>query len=163
MSEERKFIVRAEEAEEHSANFSHPWNPKSEIHGVRFSSLVGFSRVGVSRVRVPPGKESFAYHSHQREEEWILILEGRGLAEIADEEHEVGPGDFIGFPAPQPPHHLKNASESEDLVYLMGGEALDMDIADFPRLGKQMVRSGSDVQIYNVSDAKEFGPLDEIS
>ncbi|MBA2691006.1 MAG: cupin domain-containing protein [Rubrobacter sp.] len=161
MTEERKFIVRAEEAEESAADFSHPWNPNSEVRGVRFSSMVGFSRVGVSRVRVPPGKESFAYHSHRREEEWVFILSGRGLAEIDDEEYEVGPGDFMGFPAPQPPHHLKNASDTEDLVYLMGGEALDMDIADFPRLGKRMVRSGEDVQIYNVSDAKEFGPLDE--
>lgn len=161
MTEERKFIVRAEEAEEAESNFSHPWNPDSEIYGARFSSLVGFSRVGVSRVRVPPGKESFVYHSHQREEEWILILSGRGLAEIDDEEYEVGPGDFMGFPAPQPPHHLKNASETEDLIYLVGGEALDMDVADFPRLGKRMVRSGEDVQIYDHSDAKEFGPLDE--
>lgn len=160
MTEERKFIVRAAEAEEHSANFSHPWNPNSEIHGVRFSSLVGFSRVGLWRVRVPPGKESFAYHSHQREEEWIFILSGRGLAEIDGEEYEVGAGDFMGFPAPQPPHHLKNASETEDLIYLMGGEALDMDIADYPRLGKRMVRNGSEIQIYDHSDAKEFGPLD---
>ncbi len=160
MTEERKFIVRADEAEENAANFSHPWNPNSEVHGVRLSSLVRFSRVGLWRVRVSPGKESFVYHSHQREEEWILILEGRALAEIDGEEYEVGPGDFMGFPAPQPPHHLKNASETEDLIYLMGGEALDMDIADYPRLGKRMVRNGSEIQIYDHSDAKEFGPLD---
>jgi uncharacterized cupin superfamily protein len=161
MSEERKYIVWAEESEEHSADFSHPWNPNSKIRGMRFSSLVGLSRLGLWRVRVPPGKESFVYHSHQKEEEWLFILEGRGLVEISDEEHEVEPGDFIGFPAPQLPHHLKNASESEDLIYLMGGEALDMDIADFPRLGKRMVRSGSEVQIYDHSDAKEFGSLEE--
>jgi uncharacterized cupin superfamily protein len=31
-------------------------------------------------VSVPPGKESFVYYSHQREEEWIYVLSGRGIA-----------------------------------------------------------------------------------
>jgi uncharacterized cupin superfamily protein len=157
MAQERS-VVRSEEASEQASRFSHPWNPNSELYGTRLSSLVGLSRVGVSRVRVPPGKESFVYHSHQREEEWIYVLSGRGLAEIGDEELEVSAGDFMGFPAPQVAHHLRNPYE-EDLVYLVGGEALDVDIADFPRLGKRMVRRGQEVEIYDVSDAKDFGPL----
>jgi len=157
MAQER-FVVRSEEAAEQAQRFSHPWNPNSELFGTRLSSLVGLSRVGVSRVSVPPGKESFVYHSHQREEEWIYVLSGRGIAEIGDEEFEVGTGDFMGFPAPQVGHHLRNPYE-EDLVYLVGGEALDVDIADFPRLGKRMVRRGQEVEIYDASDAKRFGPL----
>jgi len=154
-----RFVVRSEEAEEGATRFSHPWNPHSEIYGTRLSSLVRLSRVGVSRVRVPPGKESFAYYSHYREEEeWIYVLSGHGVAEIGDEEYEVGAGDFVGFAAPQVAHHLRNPYE-EDLVYLVGGEVLDVDVADFPRLGKRMVRRGQDVEIYDVSDAKEFAPL----
>jgi hypothetical protein len=42
----------------------------------------------------------------------------------------------------------------------MGGEVLDVDVADFPRLGKRMVRRGQDVEIYDASDAKPFDPLD---
>ena len=110
-------------------------------------------------MRVPPGKESFVYHSHYREEEWIYVLSGRGVAEIDGEEHELVVGDFVGFPAPQVPHHLRNPSEEEDLVYLVGGEVLDVDVADFPRLGKRMVRRGQDVEVYDVSDIKGFGPL----
>jgi uncharacterized cupin superfamily protein len=72
MSQER-FVVRSEEAAEQASRFSHPWNPNSELYGTRLSSLVGLSRVGVSRVSVPPGKESFVYHFHQREEEWIYV------------------------------------------------------------------------------------------
>ena len=62
------------------------------------------------------------------------------------------------FPAPQVGHHLRNPYE-EDLVYLVCGEALDVDIAGFPRLGKRMVRRGQEVEIYDASDAKGFGPL----
>ena len=158
MAQER-FLVRSEEAAEQASRFSHPWNSNSEIYGTRLSSLVGLSRLGVSRVRVPPGKESFVYHSHYREEEWIYVLSGRGVAEIDGEEFEVAVGDFLGFAAPQVAHHLRNPYD-EDLVYLMGGEALDVDIADFPRLGKRMVRRGQEVEIYDVTDAKGFGPLD---
>lgn len=156
---ERQFLVRAEEAVEDEARFSHPWNPNSEIHGTRLSALAGLSRVGVSRVRVPPGKESFVYHSHYREEEWIFVISGRGVAEIDGEEFEVGAGDFMGFPAPHVAHHLRNPGD-DDLVYLVGGEVLDADIADFPRLGKRMVRRGQEVEIFDVADAEDFGPLD---
>ncbi len=157
MAQER-FVVRSEEAAEQASRFSHPWNPNSELYGTRLSSLVGLSRVGVSRVRVPPGKESFVYHFHYREEEWIYLLSGRGVAEIDGEEFEVAAGDFMGFPAPQAAYHLRNPYE-EDLVYLVGGEVLDVDVADFPRLGRRMVRRGQEVEIYDVADEKGFGPL----
>ncbi len=65
-----KFLVRAAEISGETSRYSHPWNPDSEIFGVRLSSLVGPSRVGVSLTRVPAVKEPFAYHSHHREEEW---------------------------------------------------------------------------------------------
>jgi uncharacterized cupin superfamily protein len=41
---------------------------------------------------MPPGKESFVYHSHHHEKEWLYILSGRGIAEINGEEFEVKSG-----------------------------------------------------------------------
>ncbi len=111
MSQER-FVVRSEEAAEQAQRFSHPWNPNSELYGTRLSSLVGLSRLGVSRICVPPGKESFVYHSHHREEEWIYVLSGRGIAEIDGEEFEVAAGDFMGFPTPGVAHHLRSPYET---------------------------------------------------
>jgi uncharacterized cupin superfamily protein len=155
---ERRFLVKASEAAESASGFSHPWNPNSEMYGVRLGTLVGLSLVGVNRVRVPAGKESFIYHSHYREEEWIYIISGRGVAEIDGEEHEVAAGDFMGFPTTVA-HHLRNPHE-EDLIYLVGGESHDLEVADFPRLGKRMIRSGRDVEIYDTSGARSFGPLE---
>lgn len=157
--EERKFLIKAEEIDGKRANFSHPWNPKSEIQGTRLSTLAGLSRVGVSLACIPPGKESFVYHSHYREEEWIYIISGRGVAEIDGEDFEVAAGDFMGFPAPSVAHHLHNPY-GEDLVYLMGGENVEVEVADFPRLGKRMLRLGQNVEIYDSSDAMSFGPLE---
>jgi len=157
--EKRPELIRAAEAEAAFETHSHPWNPKSEVSGVQLARRCGLKRTGVSLACLAPGRESFAYHSHEREEEWLYILSGTGTAEIDGEEHEVGPGDFMGFPTPSVAHHLRNSGD-EPLVYLMGGENLDAEVATFPRLGKRMVRVGGRAEIYDLDDARPFGPLD---
>src|SRR5262249_43712630 len=129
-----------------------------EITGVMLARSLGLKRVGVSIARLAPGKESFVPHAHHREEEWIYILNGQGRALIDEEEIEVGAGDFMAFPTPSVAHHLVNIGQ-DDLVYLMGGENLDFEIADFPTLGRRMVRSGGDVTVYDLADGKPFAPM----
>jgi uncharacterized cupin superfamily protein len=141
-----------------AATHSHPWNPKSEMKGVQLARAAGLKRTGVNIATIPPGKESFVYHSHEREEEWLYILSGTGTAEIEGADYAVGPGDFMGFPTPSVAHHLRNSGEA-DLIYLMGGESLDAEVATFPRLGKKMVRVGEKVEIYDIAAARPFGPL----
>jgi uncharacterized cupin superfamily protein len=70
-------------------SFSHPLNPKSEVHMRSLGDAVGLERLGIHIMRIPPGKESFVFHMHHTEEEFIYVLSGRGIAEIGDEEHEV--------------------------------------------------------------------------
>lgn len=117
----------------------HPLNANSDVYLKRLSRAAGLQRVSLTIARVPPGKESFLYHMHERDEEFVYILSGRGRAEIGDGVHEIGPGDFMGFPAPGgPAHHLLNPYD-EDLVYLMGGESSGFDIGHFPRVGRRIV------------------------
>ena len=157
---DRPELIRAADLAAKTERHSHPWNPKSEMTGVQLGRLAGLERTGISLARIAPGKESFVYHSHQREEEWLYILSGTGTAEIDDGDYPVGPGDFMGFPTPSVAHHLRNTGK-EDLVYLMGGERRDTEIADFPKLGKRMLRSGDKVEIYDLADARPFGPLED--
>jgi len=161
MGDERSYpyILRRDAIKAGENTFSHPWNPQSEITGTHLSGLAGLKRTGVSLVRVPPGKESFAYHAHHREEEWIYILAGRGIALVDGREYELDPGDFIAFPTPSVPHNLRNPNE-EDLVYMMGGENLDFEVADFPTLDKRMIRRGAEVEVYKLSDAQPFATPD---
>ncbi|MBW4450007.1 MAG: cupin domain-containing protein [Hassallia sp. WJT32-NPBG1] len=159
MTDNKSFILRAQQIADSMQTFSHPWNPKSEISGTYMGRSLGLKRTGVNFAKIPPGKESFVYHSHYCEEEWIYILSGRGIAEIDGDEFEVGIGDFMAFPTPSVAHHLRNTGD-EDLVYLMGGENLDVEIAEFPRLGKRMIRRSDAVEIFDQKDAKPFGALD---
>lgn len=158
MADAKRFMLHSSEIAQREQPFSHPQNPKSQLIGVQLSRALGLKRTAVSIARIPPGKESFIYHSHHYEEEWLYILSGHGIAEIDGEELVVGPDDFMAFPTPSVPHHLKNLFD-EELVYLMGGENREIEVADFPRLAKRMVRSGEKIEVYDVSDAKPFGPL----
>jgi uncharacterized cupin superfamily protein len=151
-------IVRAADIAAHAQEFSHPWNPDSLMLGTQLARSVGLKRTGVNFMRVPAGKEAFVYHSHQFEEEWIYVLSGRAIALIDDAEYAVEPGDFIGFPAPSVAHLMRNPGP-EDLVYLSGGENREFDVADFPKIGKRMVRNGKQVDIYDIADAQPMGPL----
>jgi len=159
---ECRYLLRAKQIESKEQSFSHPWNPSSRIIGTHVSRLLGLERTGISVVKVPSGKESFTYHSHMREEEWIYILAGRGIAEIDGGEYEVGPGDFMAFPTPSVAHHLRNPF-AEELRYLMGGEHLQVEIAEFPRLNKRMIRTPAGALVYPLDGAEnlDFGGGDD--
>jgi uncharacterized cupin superfamily protein len=148
-------IIRAAESTASNATFRHPWNPNSEMHGTILGRAAGLYRAGVNLIRVPPGKESFAYHAHLHEEEWIYVLSGRAVIESGNTQHEIAAGDFIAFPTPSEPHLLRNTS-AEDIVYLTGGERSHFDVADFPRDGKRMVRIGERATVYKLSEGQTF-------
>jgi len=160
MTRENPNLIRAKDIVEAEESARHPLNENSQVIGTHMSGLTGLSRVGVSIVRIPVGKESFAYHSHYCEEEWLYILSGVGIAEIDGEEHDVAAGDFMGFPTPSVAHHLRNSGD-EELVYLMGGESRAVEVADFPRHGKRMVRRGPVVELFDFSAAESFAAQDE--
>jgi uncharacterized cupin superfamily protein len=150
-NEPPKFLLTAAElAAAPERHLRHPFNPRSDVYLRSLGRPVGLKRLSLSLARVPPGGESFIYHAHEHDEEFVYVLSGRGRAEIGDEILEVGPGDFMGFPTPSVGHHLTNPY-GEDLVYLMGGEHSALDIGRFPKIGKRVV-FGEDT-IYAVDDA----------
>ncbi|NJN50619.1 MAG: cupin domain-containing protein [Gammaproteobacteria bacterium] len=105
------------------------------------SAAAGLSRLGVHLVRLETGRDSTQFHFHEATEEFIYILSGRGIAQIADESFEIGPGDFMGFTAPSQPHAMHNPF-AEDLVYLVGGEHLANDVVHYPKIRRTMIKAG---------------------
>lgn len=155
MPEAFPHILRKSEIESKTFSFSHPWNPRSEIVGTMMGRLAGLKRTGVSLVRVLPGKESFAYHLHHREEEWVYVLSGHAVTTIDGQEYLLEPGDFVAFPTPSVAHIMANRAQV-DLVYLMGGENLPDEVADFPALDRRMVKLHNELTIYKLSDGRPF-------
>jgi uncharacterized cupin superfamily protein len=80
-----KVLWRSEEIAARGKRFKQRLNPNSEFIGATLSRMAGMSRAHVTLARLPAGRDSFAYHAHMLEEEWVYIISGRGVAEIDDE------------------------------------------------------------------------------
>ncbi|HTJ45035.1 MAG TPA: cupin domain-containing protein [Kofleriaceae bacterium] len=104
----------------------------------RMGRDAGLRNVGVSQGRLTKGQTSFAYHAHTLDEEWIFIVEGRGVCRIDGAEVALETGDFVAFPVPSVAHQLRNDDDRE-LVYLFGGDDHAVDILDYPDLDKRYV------------------------
>jgi quercetin dioxygenase-like cupin family protein len=63
----------------------------------------------VDYMTIPPGTQ-FGRHIHDGSEELYVILEGHGVALLDDEEHAVGPGDYLML-RNQGCHGLRNDSD----------------------------------------------------
>lgn len=152
--EPKRCLLKAAEIDALSdVRIRHPLNPNSDVRLRPLGELAGLSRVRLTLARIPPGKESFVYHAHEADEEFLYILSGRGRAQIGDETVEVGPGDFMGFPAPGPAHHLTNPYD-EDLVYLMGGERSRVEVGIFSKAGKRIIYSTSGIWQVDEADLR---------
>jgi GST-like protein len=132
-------ILRAADLDRAEVPMTQRLNPRSSFRGAWLSRLAGLTRVGLSRGRIPPGSESYAYHAHSAQEECLFIVSGRARARIGGRDHELGPGDFVAFPAPQAAHVLANPYD-EDCVYLMAGEPSPVaDVLSYPDLDRSFV------------------------
>jgi uncharacterized cupin superfamily protein len=159
MADKKRALWRAGEISPAMRAFTQKLNPNSLFRAAALSRLAGMSRAHVSLVRLPPGKDSFAYHAHMLEEEWIYILSGRAVAEIDGKSSEVGPGDFIGFATPSAPHILRNTFD-EECTYLMGGEDRPIDVLSYPKDDKRFLRmqTESGAELYELGQPiKPFG------
>ncbi len=135
----RRPAVVIRSAEAHERTYIQRLHPgATPFPASRLSRDGGLKQAHVSRGRIAPGQTSFAYHAHLLDEEWIYILEGRGICRIDDRDVELAPGDFVAFPPPSVAHQLRNPGDRE-LVYLFGGTDVPLDILDYPDLGQRFV------------------------
>ena len=89
---------------------------------------VGVRNFGVNLVRLLPGAASALRHWHERQDEFVYVLEGV-LTLVTDAgEHRLTPGMAAGFPAGVADgHHLVNRSD-RDAVYLEIGDRSPGDV-----------------------------------
>src|SRR5690242_7195911 len=84
-----------------------PWRDQAgrfDVESREVAVALGRRELGYCVVTVKPGARSCPFHFHHSEEELFFVLEGKGLVRQGDgqgeeEMVEVGPGDFVSFPA----------------------------------------------------------------
>jgi uncharacterized cupin superfamily protein len=102
----------------------------------RLGAAVGLTQFGVNLTRLPPNTWSSQRHWHEREDEFVYVLEGEVWLVTDEGEELLKPGDCAGFRAGvHDGHHLQNRSARDALVLTIGtcddsdcGEYSDIDM-----------------------------------
>jgi uncharacterized cupin superfamily protein len=107
---------------------------------VRLGDAAGLTQFGVNLLRLKPGVWSSQRHWHEKEDEFIHVLEGE-LVLVTDSGEEIlRAGDSAGFKAGVPDGHtLQNRSDKDALVLVIGarddadcGQYSDIDMQFLP-------------------------------
>jgi len=122
-------LLLADVAQQH---FQHDVDPQARRTMRSLATPNGLHCQRVHHARVAAGDHTTAYHTHDRTDEGLLILEGAARVRVGADRFAAGPGDFLGHPAGSAAHMMQAETE---LVYLLGGEHDPADIVTYPEAG----------------------------
>jgi len=136
MSNEKKpvAVVAAEVAPRAKpSNYPEPFASRVRDRSKRqLGEVFGLSNFGVNLVRMNPGSISALRHSHDKQDEFIYVLEGTPTLVTDAGETLLQPGMCAGFKAGEGgAHHLVNRSEGV-VVYLEVGDRTPGDAVFYP-------------------------------
>lgn len=105
--------------------------------------IFGLRNFGVNLTRLPPGSASALRHAHEKQDEFVYILQGDCILVTDAGETPLSPGMCAGFRAGTgDAHHLVNRGGT-DCVYLEIGDRTLFESVDYPD-DDLMVRPGPD-------------------
>lgn len=111
------------------APFNAPCNARVNT---RLGQAAGLTQFGVNVSRLPPGTWSSQRHWHEREDEFVYVIEGEVVLIEDEGEITLKAGDAAGFKAGTPSgHHFVNRS-SADVLLLAIGSRDDLDRCEYP-------------------------------
>ncbi|MSP81479.1 MAG: cupin domain-containing protein [Alphaproteobacteria bacterium] len=101
-------------------------------HRRRLGDALGLRNFGVNMTRLEPGAASAQRHWHERQDEFVMILEGELVLVTNGGEQTLEAGMVAGFPAGAADgHHLINRT-GKDAVYLEVGDRMPGDAYHYP-------------------------------
>ena len=109
----------------------------------RLADFAGLKNFGVNLIRVVPGGQSSARHSHSSQDEFVYVLEGEFVLVTNGGRQRVGPGTCIGFPAGSGDgHHFLNETD-RDAAFLVVGDRTPGDEVSYSDIDLEL-RVGQD-------------------
>lgn len=118
----------------------HFLNPNAKRLNKSLGDLTGLTGLGFHIIEVQPGDETTEYHVHHFEDEAVFVLNGTATATIGDQDHPIGPGDFLGYRAGGLAHTIINTG-AEVLRLIVVGQRLPHDVGDYPKKRKRIWRN----------------------
>jgi uncharacterized cupin superfamily protein len=109
-----------------------PWAPSLDRGSFQQRrKQLGGEKLACGLWELPPGKRSFPLHVHHVTEEALFVVSGRGKVRTPEGLTEIGPGDFVSFPAGGQAHQLLNDG-TEALVYVGIAATYGADVVEYP-------------------------------
>jgi uncharacterized cupin superfamily protein len=91
----------------------------------RLGAAGGLTQFGVNIVTLAPGAASSIRHWHEKEDEFVFVLDGTCTLRQDEGETDLGPGDSAAFPAGADNGHcLVNHTDSTARFLVVGSRAL---------------------------------------
>jgi uncharacterized cupin superfamily protein len=113
---------------------------ESQLKTKYLGALAGSERIYLNIDYVKPGAKSAKYHSHSSQEEFFLILRGRGNVRIQERIVPVKQGDFFAKPAGMMIAHQFINDGEEVLEILDCGLNAKNDLIEYPDEGVLLVK-----------------------
>lgn len=100
---------------------------------LRLAKPLALTQFGVNHVTLQPGAWSSLRHWHEKEDEFVYVLDGTLTLVDDNGPHELGPGDFVAFPAGEPNgHHIQNKSDRPAAFLAMGSRRKGEETIHYP-------------------------------
>lgn len=136
-----RYLIKAAQIEAmEGLEKTHFLNDNAQRINKSLGDATGLTGLGFHIIEVEPGRETTEYHVHHHEDECVYVLSGTATAQIGDEKHEIGAGDFIGYRAGGLAHTIVNTG-TEPLKMIVVGQRLPHDVGDYPNQGKRIFRN----------------------
>jgi uncharacterized cupin superfamily protein len=121
----------------------------------RLGNAAGLDQFGVNLTTLKPGAASSLRHWHEKEDEFVFILQGEVVLIEDEGETLLKPGDAAGFKANSGNgHHLINKS-SRDVVLLEIGSRAKHERAEYSDIDMQIVRDENGAR-YSHKDGRPY-------
>jgi uncharacterized cupin superfamily protein len=109
----------------------------------RLGIAAGLTQFGVNLTRIKPGAASALRHWHQREDEFIYMIEGELVLIENEGEILLKPGDAAGFKAGVDNGHCLVNRTTREALYLEVGSRSPSERVDYPDVDCVLERDGT--------------------
>lgn len=149
-------LVRSKDAKIERADAAHAAE-LGHYEALLLSDTGGLTQFGAFTETLPPGARSSDRHWHEKEDEFLYMLNGEATLVENDGEHVLTPGDSCCWPAGvDNGHHVINRSASP-CTYLVVGSRLDTDTVHYSDIDKILYRENGQRRLTR-RDGTPFDP-----
>jgi uncharacterized cupin superfamily protein len=122
----------------------------------RLGNAAGLDQFGVNLTRLKPGAASAQRHWHEKEDEFVYILDGEVVLIEDAGECRLKPGDAAGFKANSRNGHQLVNRGNRDAVYLEIGTRSKHERVEYPDVDLLVIRDDQGAR-YTHKNGKPYG------